>query len=41
MTGDLFDSTWKILIVALVIIVLFGRRSFRPQRDRSASQCAF
>ena len=26
MIGDLFDSPWKILIVALVIIVLFGSR---------------
>ena len=24
MIGDLFDSPWKILIVAIVIIVLFG-----------------
>ncbi len=24
MIGDLFDSPWKILIVAVVIIVLFG-----------------
>jgi sec-independent protein translocase protein TatA len=26
MIGDLFDSPWKILIVALVILVLFGSR---------------
>jgi sec-independent protein translocase protein TatA len=26
MIGDLFDSPWKILIVAVVIIVLFGSR---------------
>jgi hypothetical protein len=26
MVGDLFDSPWKILIVALVIIVLFGSK---------------
>ena len=26
MIGDLFDSPWKILIVALVIIVLFGSK---------------
>ena len=24
MIGDLFDSPWKILIIAVVIIVLFG-----------------
>jgi Sec-independent protein translocase protein TatA len=24
MIGDLFDSPWKILIVAVVLIVLFG-----------------
>jgi sec-independent protein translocase protein TatA len=24
MTGDLFDSPWKILVVAVVLIVLFG-----------------
>ncbi|HJY02421.1 MAG TPA: twin-arginine translocase TatA/TatE family subunit [Streptosporangiaceae bacterium] len=24
--GDLFDSPWKILIVAVVIIVLFGSK---------------
>jgi sec-independent protein translocase protein TatA len=26
MIGDLFDSPWKILIIAVVIIVLFGSR---------------
>jgi sec-independent protein translocase protein TatA len=26
MIGDLFDSPWKILIVAIVILVLFGSR---------------
>ena len=26
MIGDLFDSPWKILIVAVVIIVLFGSK---------------
>ena len=26
MVGDPFDSPWKILIVALVIIVLFGSK---------------
>jgi hypothetical protein len=26
MIGDLLDSPWKILIIALVIIVLFGSR---------------
>jgi Sec-independent protein translocase protein TatA len=26
MIGDLFDSPWKILIVAVVLIVLFGSK---------------
>ena len=26
MIGDLFDSPWKILIIALVILVLFGSK---------------
>jgi len=32
--GDLFDSPWKILIVAVVIIVLFGSRKL-PDAARS------
>ena len=46
MIGDLFDSPWKILVVALVIIVLFGSKklpsaacslgqSMRNSRDAS------
>ena len=34
MFGDLFDSPWKILIVAIVIIVLFGSRKL-PVAARS------
>ena len=34
MVGDLFDSPWKILIVAVVIIVLFGSKKL-PQAARS------
>ena len=34
MIGDLFDSPWKILIVAIVIIVLFGSRKL-PVAARS------
>jgi sec-independent protein translocase protein TatA len=34
MFADLFDSPWKILIVAIVIIVLFGSRK-RPDAARS------
>ena len=34
MLGDLFDSPWKILIVAIVIIVLFGSRKL-PDAARS------
>ncbi len=37
MIGELFDSPWKILIVALVIIVLFGSRKL-PQAARSLGQ---
>ena len=37
MLGDLFDSPWKILIVALVIIVLFGSRKL-PHAARSLGQ---
>jgi sec-independent protein translocase protein TatA len=32
--GDLFDSPWKILIVAVVIIILFGSRKL-PDAARS------
>ena len=31
MIGDLFDSPWKILIVAVVLIVLFGSKKL-PSR---------
>jgi sec-independent protein translocase protein TatA len=34
MFSDLFDSPWKILIVAIVIIVLFGSRKL-PDAARS------
>ncbi|HXT90849.1 MAG TPA: Sec-independent protein translocase subunit TatA [Trebonia sp.] len=34
MIGDLFDSPWKILIIALLIIVLFGSRKL-PDAARS------
>ena len=34
MFADLFDSPWKILIVAIVIIVLFGSRKL-PDAARS------
>ena len=34
MIGDLFDSPWKILIIAVVIIVLFGSRKL-PDAARS------
>ena len=37
MVGDLFDSPWKILIVALVIIVLFGSKKL-PHAARSLGQ---
>ena len=37
MIGDLFDSPWKILIVAVVIIVLFGSRKL-PHAARSLGQ---
>ena len=37
MAGDLFDSPWKILIVALVIIVLFGSKKL-PSAARSLGQ---
>jgi len=34
MIGDLFDSPWKILIVAVIILVLFGSRKL-PEAARS------
>jgi sec-independent protein translocase protein TatA len=34
MIGDLFDSPWKIAIIAVVIIVLFGSRKL-PEAARS------
>ena len=37
MIGDLFDSPWKILIVAAVIIVLFGSKKL-PAAARSLGQ---
>jgi sec-independent protein translocase protein TatA len=37
MIGDLFDSPWKILIIALVIIVLFGSKKL-PHAARSLGQ---
>ena len=37
MLGDLFDSPWKILIIALVIIVLFGSKKL-PHAARSLGQ---
>ena len=37
MIGDLFDSPWKILILAAVILVLFGSRKL-PGAARSLGQ---
>ena len=37
MIGDLFDSPWKIAIIAIVIIVLFGSRKL-PAAARSLGQ---
>jgi sec-independent protein translocase protein TatA len=37
MIGDLFDSPWKLLIVVLVIIVLFGSKKL-PSAARSLGQ---
>jgi sec-independent protein translocase protein TatA len=37
MVGDLFDSPWKILIVAVVLIVLFGSKKL-PHAARSLGQ---
>jgi sec-independent protein translocase protein TatA len=35
--GDLFDSPWKILIVAVALIVLFGSKKL-PHAARSLGQ---
>ena len=37
MIGDLFDSPWKLLIIALMIIVLFGSKRL-PHAARSLGQ---
>ena len=37
MIGDLFDGPWKILIIALVILVLFGSKKL-PSAARSLGQ---
>ena len=37
MIGDLFDSPWKIAIIALLIIVLFGSKKL-PHAARSLGQ---
>jgi sec-independent protein translocase protein TatA len=37
MVGDLFDSPWKIAIIALLIIVLFGSKKL-PHAARSLGQ---
>jgi sec-independent protein translocase protein TatA len=37
MIGDLFDNPWKILIVAVVLIVLFGSKKL-PHAARSLGQ---
>jgi len=37
MVGDLFDSPWKILIVAVVLVVLFGSKKL-PHAARSLGQ---
>ena len=37
MIGDLFDSPWKILIAAVVILVLFGSKKL-PSAARSFGQ---
>lgn len=34
MLGDLFDSPWKILIIAAVVLILFGSRKM-PEAARS------
>jgi sec-independent protein translocase protein TatA len=37
MIGDLFDSPWKILIVAVVLVVLFGSKKL-PDAARSVGK---
>ncbi len=37
MVGDLFDSPWKILIIAVVILVIFGSKKL-PTAARSLGQ---
>lgn len=37
MIGDLFDSPWKLLIVAVLLIVLFGSKKL-PHAARSLGQ---
>ena len=37
MVGDLFDSPWKILIIAVVILVMFGSKKL-PTAARSLGQ---
>ena len=37
MIGDLFDGPWKVLIVAVVLIVLFGSKKL-PHAARSLGQ---
>jgi sec-independent protein translocase protein TatA len=37
MIGDLFDSPWKILVIAAVILVLFGSKKL-PSAARSLGQ---
>jgi sec-independent protein translocase protein TatA len=37
MIGDLFDSPWKILIVAVLLVVLFGSKKL-PHAARSLGQ---
>jgi sec-independent protein translocase protein TatA len=37
MIGSLFDSPWKVVIVAVVLIVLFGSRKL-PEAARSLGQ---
>jgi sec-independent protein translocase protein TatA len=39
MIGSLFDSPWKILIVAVVLIVLFGSKKL-PDAARSLGRSA-
>ena len=37
MVGDLFDSPWKVMIIAVVIIALFGSKKL-PSMARSLGQ---